>query len=136
MHTETKAGHDASGPSRQSTAGHQTHDYDSSKDKLLADLKVVVADAETLIREATASSAEGFATLRTRLEGKLVETRAKIDRARAAVGEKTKHATDATQAYLKENPWQSAGVCAVAGMILGFFLGRRSAVSDVDVPIE
>lgn len=98
MNTEAKASHDALGPSQRSTAGHQIYNYDSSKDKLLADLKMVVADAETLIKEAADSSAEGFATLRTRFERKLVETRAKIDRTRAAVGEKTKHATDATHA--------------------------------------
>ena len=125
MNTEAKATHDALGLSQRSTAGHQIYNYDSSKDKLLADLKMLLADAEELIKEATASSAEGFATLRTRFERRLCEARAKIDRTRTAVGDKTRHATDATHAYVKENPWKSAGVSAVAGVILGFLLGRR-----------
>jgi ElaB/YqjD/DUF883 family membrane-anchored ribosome-binding protein len=125
MNTGENASRDASGPGQRSTAGHQVCNYDGSKDKLLADLKMVVADAEKLIKEAAASSAEGFATLRTRFETMLSETRARIDRARAAVGEKTKHATDTTHAYVKENPWKSAGVFAAAGVMLGIFLRRR-----------
>ena len=136
MSNETKAGHDAWVPGPRSAAEHPKHNYDSSKAKLLADLKTLVADTEKLIREATDSSAEGFAMLRTRFDGKLAETKASIGRARAVVGEKTKYATDATHAYVRENPWQSAGVLAAAGVIFGFFLGRRSAAFGVDVPIE
>jgi ElaB/YqjD/DUF883 family membrane-anchored ribosome-binding protein len=125
MNTEAKASHDALGLSQRSTADHHAFSYDRNKDKLLADLKTVVADAETLIKEAAGSSVERFATLRTRFETKLSETRAGIDRARAAVGEKTKHATDATHAYVKQNPWKSVGVFAAAGVILGILLRRR-----------
>ena len=125
MNTEARASHDASGPVQRSTAEHQHYNYDSAKDQLLADLKTVVADAEQLIKEAADSSSEGFATLRTRFEGKLREARARLGRARTAVGEQTKHATDVAHAYVKENPWKCVGVSAVAGVILGFLLGRR-----------
>ena len=136
MNTEAKTSHDALVTNQGSAAGHPIHNFDRSKAKLVADLKTLVADTEKLIREATDSSAEGFAMLRTRFEGKLAETQASIGRARAVVGEKTRYATDVTHAYVRENPWQSAGVLAAAGVIFGFFLGRRSAAFDVDVPIE
>jgi ElaB/YqjD/DUF883 family membrane-anchored ribosome-binding protein len=128
MNTETKAGHAALG-----AAGNKN---DSSKDKLMADLKILVADAEDLLKEAADASNEGFARLRARFEMKLAESREKIGRTRAALGEKTQHATDAAHAYVKENPWQSAGVLTAAGAFLGFCLGRRSNGSDVDVPRE
>ena len=127
MNTETKASRDelarVMGP--QVSADRQPFSYDHSKDKLLADLKTVVADAETLIREAADSSVEKFATLRTRLTTGLGETRVKIDQARTAMSEKARHATDATQAYVKENPWKSAGIFVAAGLILGMLLRRR-----------
>jgi ElaB/YqjD/DUF883 family membrane-anchored ribosome-binding protein len=135
MSTEANAGHHAAG-ANQRTAGIATYDYDNNKARLMADLKLVVADAESLIKEAADSSADGFASLRTRFEKKLVETKAKLGRARAAVGGKTQQATDAAQAYVKENPWQSAGVSAAAGAVLGFCLGRRSNGSNVDIPPE
>lgn len=127
MNTETRASRDELGQvtGAQVTADHQAFNYDRNKDKLLADLKTLMADAETLIKEAAGSSVERFATLRTRFESKLGETRARIDRARAAVGEKTRYVTDATHAYVKENPWKSVGVFAAAGVVLGILLRRR-----------
>ncbi len=34
-------------------------------------------------------------------------------------------AADATQNYVKENPWQVLGGAAVAGFLIGFLLSRR-----------
>ena len=123
MNTETNALHHALGLSEQGAAEH--HDYQRSKDKLVEDLKVVVADTQQLIREAANSSAEGYAALRTRLEEKLVETRARIDQARAAAGEKARQAAECTHAYVKENPWTAVGVGAAAGVLVGLLLRRR-----------
>ena len=125
--TETRASRDELGQviGPQAEADHAPFDYDRNKDKLMADLKTVVADAETLIKEAAGSSVERFATLRTRFETKLGETRAKIDRARVAAGKNTKQAAVATNAYVKENPWKSVGVFAAAGLVLGILLRRR-----------
>jgi ElaB/YqjD/DUF883 family membrane-anchored ribosome-binding protein len=120
-------------PEHADSTVHATQNCDRSKEKLLADLKMVVADAETLIKEAAAASNEGFASLRARFETRLVEAKAQVVRAQAAAGEKTRHAADAAQAYVKQNPWQSAGVSVAAGAILGFCLGRRVTGPDQDV---
>jgi ElaB/YqjD/DUF883 family membrane-anchored ribosome-binding protein len=108
------------------------HSYDASKDKLVADLKMVVTDAEKLLKEAADSSADGFAALRTRVEGKLDEARVKLVRARAVVGESAQSAADSTQAFVKGNPWKSVGVLAAFSVIGGFLLGRRKPASDSD----
>src|SRR4051812_23379165 len=120
MDTETKVNHDHSDKAivPHATGALQALAYDRNKAKLLADLKMVMADAECLVKEAASSSIETFATLRTRGEAKLSEMKTKIDLARAALGEKAKCATNSTQAYVKENPWKSAGVFAVAGVVL------------------
>ena len=121
MNTQTKAIQDAVVPAQPS------YSYDSNKDKLIADLKTVVADGEKLIREAADTSAESFAVLRSRFEGTLNDAKAKLSRARNAVQENAQCASDSTQAYVRENPWKSAGVTAAAGVMLGFLLGRRKA---------
>ena len=125
MNTVAKATQDALVPTPRSATEGQTYDYDRSKDKLLADLKILAADAEQLIKEATGSSAAGFAALRTGFEKRLADTRAKLDSGRAVVGERTRRAADATHAYVKDNPWRTAGVAALAGAIIGFLLSRR-----------
>jgi ElaB/YqjD/DUF883 family membrane-anchored ribosome-binding protein len=147
MNIETKANNDALSAAQRITPVTQPYNADCSKDKLLADLKLVVSDAEAMIKEATDSSAAGFATLRAKFDNRLAETKAKIesaraavsdkvDSARAAVTDKANQATAATHAYVKENPWQSAGILAAAGAILGFLLGRRAGGTDADTPLK
>jgi ElaB/YqjD/DUF883 family membrane-anchored ribosome-binding protein len=135
MNSETKAVYEALAEN-QGKSLRMASNFDDNKDKLLADLKLVAADAEKLIKEVAGASSEGFATLQGRFEAKLSDAKAQLGRARSAARDQAQHATVAAQAYVKANPWQSAGVLAVAAMILGFILGRQSAGSDVDVPIE
>ena len=136
MNTGTMVSRDAMEPSQRGAVERHEHINDSNKRALMADLKRVVVDAEQIIKEAADCSVEGFTTLRTRCESKLVEARAKIDRTRAAVVGKARHATDVTHAYVKDNPWKTVGAFAVAGVILGILLRRGSADSDVGVPTE
>jgi ElaB/YqjD/DUF883 family membrane-anchored ribosome-binding protein len=117
MNTQTKTMQDV--PAQPGSS------HDSNKDKLIADLKTVVADGEKMIREAADSSADSFVALRARFEATLNDAKAKLVRARSVVQSNAQCATDSTQAYVRENPWKSAGVTAAAGVVVGFLLGRR-----------
>ena len=125
MNIATKANHDALVSTQGDVAGSQARSYDDSKEKLQADLKVLVADAQQLLREVANSSAAGFTSLRTRFEERVRDATAKIDSKRAAIAEKGRLATDATHAYVKENPWKAVGVFAAAGALIGLLLGGR-----------
>jgi ElaB/YqjD/DUF883 family membrane-anchored ribosome-binding protein len=105
------------------TAGHST--VDTSREKLVKDLKVVAADANDLLKEVAGSTAEGFAAARTKIEAKLGEAKSRLDDARIAVSEKAKGVQDATEAYVKEKPLRSFGIAAAIGVIIGFLLRRR-----------
>ena len=135
MNNDTQAVYDALAENHGRSL-RTASNFDGNKEKLLADLKLVAADAQKLIREVAGASQEGFATLHERFEAKLSDAKAQLGRARSAVGDQAQQATVAAQAYVKANPWQSAGVLAVAAMILGFFLGRQSAALELDAPIE
>lgn len=104
-------------------ASHGT--VEGKKEALVKDLKSVAGDANDLLKEVASSTAEGFAAARTKIEGKLGEARSRLDNARIAVTEKARGAADATQEYVKENPWKVLGVAAAAGLIIGFLLSRR-----------
>ncbi len=39
--------------------------------------------------------------------------------------ERTRHAAEATDHYVHANPWQSVGIGAAAGMLVGFLIARR-----------
>lgn len=128
MNTESKAGHAALG----ATEGSAAKDFNANRDKLLADLKILKADAEQMIKETADSSAERFAVLRTRFEGRLADAKVQLVQAKDAVGDKTHRAAAAAQTYVKENPLQTVGIVAAVGAMFGFLLGRKSSAPDVD----
>jgi len=98
---------------------------DNVQDTLVTDLKGIVAEADKLMNEVACATAEDFAAARTTIGNKLGAARARIDGARAAVVKQTECAAEATQEYVRNNPWQVLGVAAATGIILGFLLTRR-----------
>jgi ElaB/YqjD/DUF883 family membrane-anchored ribosome-binding protein len=125
MKTEVTSGSNAGLQGQRYMSDSQTHTYDSNKEKLLTDLRIVVADTQQLIKEAVDSSSEGLAALRTRFEQKLSAAKATLESARATVAGNARCAAAATSTYVKENPWQFAGVAVATGLIVGFLLSRR-----------
>lgn len=104
-------------------ASHGT--VEGKKEKLVKDLKGVVGDADDLMREVASSTAGELAAARTKIEGKLDEAKSRLGDARIAVTEKARVAADATNEYVRENPWKILGVAAAAGLVIGFLLSRR-----------
>jgi ElaB/YqjD/DUF883 family membrane-anchored ribosome-binding protein len=98
---------------------------DVSKEKLVADLKVVVADAEELLRATASHAGEKAAVARERIQASLATAKVKLGEAERALLEKTKEAAKVTDDYVRENPWQAVGIAAVAGLVLGILISRR-----------
>ncbi|GAB2879765.1 hypothetical protein GCM10027046_04710 [Uliginosibacterium flavum] len=94
---------------------------DGKKEKLVTDLKGVLADADDLLKEVGNSTAEEFAAIRTKVEGKLSEARVKLESARGVAMQKAQHAGD----YVSANPGKSLGAAVVAGLVIGLILSRR-----------
>lgn len=98
---------------------------EASKEKLVADLKVVVADAEELLRATASQAGEKVAAARERIQASLAAAKIKLADAERAVVEQTKKAAKATDEYVHENPWKAVGIAAVAGLVLGVLISRR-----------
>ena len=96
-----------------------------SKDKLVADLKVVVADAEELLRATASQAGEKVAAARERIQASLATAKVKLADAERIMKEKTEVAAKATDEYVHENPWKAVGIAAVAGLVLGVLISRR-----------
>ena len=103
----------------------QTASSDVSKDKLVADLKVVVADAEELLRATASQAGEKVAAARERIQASLASAKVKLTEAEQVLLEKSKEAAKAADEYVRENPWQAVGVAAAAGLVLGVLISRR-----------
>jgi ElaB/YqjD/DUF883 family membrane-anchored ribosome-binding protein len=98
---------------------------DASKQKLVADLKVVVADAEELLRATASQAGEKVSVARERIQASLATAKVKLADAERVLLERTKDAAKATDEYVRDNPWQAVGIAAAAGLVLGVLISRR-----------
>jgi ElaB/YqjD/DUF883 family membrane-anchored ribosome-binding protein len=98
---------------------------DASKQKLVADLKVVVADAEELLRATASQAGEKVSAARERIQASLATAKVKLTDAERVLVDKTKDAAKAADEYVHENPWQAVGIAAAAGLVLGVLISRR-----------
>lgn len=96
-----------------------------NKDKLIADMKVVVADAEELLRATASQAGDKVVELRSRIQDHLATARASLADAQAAVVDKAKVVGRATDDYVHDNPWRSVGIAAGIGLVIGLLIGRR-----------
>lgn len=96
-----------------------------SRDKLITDFKVVVQDAEELLKATASSVGEKSAVVRQRIEENLREAKHKLAQAEAIVIDKTKEAAEATDTYVRANPWQAVGIAAGLGFLVGVLVSRR-----------
>jgi ElaB/YqjD/DUF883 family membrane-anchored ribosome-binding protein len=102
-----------------------TDPSDVTKQQLINDFKVVVADAEALLKATAGQGGEAVAAARAKAEASLDEAKAKMADAQAALRVRTKAAARATDEYVHTHPWQSIGVAAGAGLVIGLLIGRR-----------
>ncbi len=96
-----------------------------TKEQLMSDFKVVVADAEALLKATAGQGGEALAAARTRAEESLAVAKAKMSEAQAALAVRTKAAAKATDEYVHVHPWQAMGIAASLGVVIGLLIGRR-----------
>ena len=97
----------------------------SSKQKLVSDMKVVVSDAEEILRATAGVAGEKMVDLRERIGERLRDAKIRIADAEAALVDRTKAAARATDDYVNDNPWRAVGIAAAIGLLLGVIIGRR-----------
>lgn len=95
-----------------------------SKEKLMQDLRVVVADAEELLRATAGQAGEKVSAVRDRIQENLIVAKENLAAAQETVVLKTKQAAKATDEYVHENPWKAVGIAAGAGLIIGMLISR------------
>ena len=96
-----------------------------TSEQLITDFKVVVADAEALLKATANQGGEKLAEVRAKAEESLRVVKARMADAQAALLAKTREAAKATDAYVHENPWRAVGVAAGVGLVIGLLIGRR-----------
>jgi ElaB/YqjD/DUF883 family membrane-anchored ribosome-binding protein len=102
-----------------------TPDNVVSKDKLVQDLKIVISDAEELLRATASTAGERVAAAREKVQGSLDRAKFKLAEVEDILIDKGKQAARVTDDYVRENPWQAVGIAAGVGVLIGLLISRR-----------
>jgi ElaB/YqjD/DUF883 family membrane-anchored ribosome-binding protein len=100
-------------------------DLRDGQKKLAKDFQAVVDDAEALLRDAARGTGEGFDEARGRLEQAVKTARIELQAMQEAVTDGAKRAARATDGYVHEHPWESIGIGAGIGLLVGMLIARR-----------
>ena len=98
---------------------------DVSREKLVSDLKLVVSDAEALLRATASQAGDQASAARERIQASIAAAKEQIDETRYEMMKRGKEAVDATDELVHEHPWHAIGVAALAGVVVGIMLGRK-----------
>ena len=96
-----------------------------TREKLIADMRTVLADTEQLLKAVIGQSGEKLAALQPRIEENLRNARARLAEFERAATEQVRVAAETTDAYAHERPWKVAGFTALLGVAVGLLIGRR-----------
>lgn len=94
-------------------------------DKLMQDMRLVVTDAEDLLKATAGQTGERIEKVRARAEESLRTARNRLQIAGKTVQEGAKEAVLSVNEQVHQNPWSAVGVAAGVGLVIGILLGRR-----------
>jgi ElaB/YqjD/DUF883 family membrane-anchored ribosome-binding protein len=94
-------------------------------EKVLDDIRLVVADAEELLRATAGMAGEQIAQVRARAKDHLATARIKLADLETAAADRAREACRITDDYVRDNPWRSLGLAAGIGFVAGLLIGRQ-----------
>jgi len=101
------------------------HTTEVNRDKLVADMKTVIVDAEELLKATASAAGDRVVAARAKVEESMKVAKVKIAAAEDAVKDRARAAARATDDYVHAHPWKAVGTAAAVGVIIGMLIGRR-----------
>jgi len=98
---------------------------EKAQDILMADFQTLVADTEKLLAHTATLAGDQADQLRDQINESLLRARETLTVAEEALRQRSKEAVVATEDYVQNNPWQSVGIAAGVGFLLGLLATRR-----------
>jgi ElaB/YqjD/DUF883 family membrane-anchored ribosome-binding protein len=94
----------------------------NGKERLVGDLRNLVADAEELLRATASQAGDKIGVARQKIEQSLIEGKKALADAEKSLVAKSKEAADIADDYVRDNPWSAVGMAAGIGFVLGLLI--------------
>jgi ElaB/YqjD/DUF883 family membrane-anchored ribosome-binding protein len=96
-----------------------------AQEELLAEFNALIADTEKLLENTAALAGDEADELRLSIHDSLKRARDTLQLTEYTVRERAEEAVATAEAYVQQNPWQSVGIAAGVGFLLGLLASRR-----------
>jgi ElaB/YqjD/DUF883 family membrane-anchored ribosome-binding protein len=96
-----------------------------TREKLVSDLRIVIGDAEELLKATAQNAGETVAAARAKVQASMNGAKKRLADVSDATLDSAKVAARATDEFVREHPWQAVGIGAAVGVILGMLISRR-----------
>ena len=100
-------------------------DTTATKEKLAQDLRIVISDAEELLRATASQAGEKAAAAREKIQDSLRNAKIKLSEVEDILIDRGKEAARAADEYVHDHPWRAVGIAAGVGLIIGMLISRR-----------
>jgi ElaB/YqjD/DUF883 family membrane-anchored ribosome-binding protein len=96
-----------------------------STDKLMQDLRLVMQDAEELLKATAGQAGEKVSAARARAEDSIRMAKEALGEIGEDALERTRDAAASADEYVHRNPWTAVGIAAGIGLVVGLLLSRK-----------
>lgn len=98
---------------------------EAARERLLADLRALVADGEALVRATADSAGEKAKEARNRLNAAIEKARSTYEELQSQGFQSVKAAVHRADNVVRTHPYESAGVAFGFGLLIGALLSRK-----------
>ena len=96
-----------------------------TKQQLMNDFKTVMSDAEALLLATVDQGGEKLSAVRAKAEESMRIAKNRMTEAQNVLFDHTQSTANATNTYVRANPWKTLGLIASVSMVVGLLISRR-----------
>ncbi|CAH0195544.1 MULTISPECIES: YqjD family protein [unclassified Pseudomonas] len=97
----------------------------ANKEELLEEFQALVRDTETLLQHSAGLVGDQAEELRAQIRDSLGRARTTLKNTEETVVQRGRAVAGATEDYVQTHPWQTIGIAAGIGILIGMLISRR-----------
>lgn len=104
----------------------QTHSGDANGSGVARELRNVASDVGDMIKSSSLLNGEELDRIKTKLNEQVVAAKQYFETTSAELSERARNSVKLADTYVHDKPWQSIGIGAALGFVIGLVLARRN----------
>ena len=98
--------------------------YGASRETPKSEFRNFISDIEDLIKASTSLSGDDLVRAKAALSARVHKAKESVEKMGGDIAEQARHTAKATNSYVHEHPWQSMGIGAAVGLLIGALFAR------------